>query len=72
MGAKKKAESLSAGILGVRLGTEDMARLDALAERMPIATKHGIARIAIRLGLDAIEANPMVLLGEKPKTKRGK
>jgi hypothetical protein len=54
----------------IRLTTADVERLDALAERYPILTRSGVARAAIRLGLDAIERSPMALL-EQPTAKRG-
>ena len=59
--------------LGVRVTKADLDRIDTLAERFPIGTRHAIARAALRIGLDAIEANPMVLLGAaSPKPKRAK
>ena len=59
-------------MLGVRVSADDLARIDALAERLPIGTRHAIARFALRVGLDAIEHNPGLLLGGggKPKGRR--
>lgn len=68
MTAKTDEEMLSEN-LGVRVTKADLARVDALAERYPLATRHGIARMALRLGLAAIEENPMLLLGDAPKAK---
>jgi hypothetical protein len=58
----KEKEGLSE-MLGVRVSADDLARLDALAARLPIGTRHGIARFAFRIGLDAIERDPGILLG---------
>jgi len=58
----KDKEGLSA-MLGVRVSAHDLARIDALAERLPIGTRHAIARFALRTGLDAIERDPGILLG---------
>jgi len=52
--------------IGVRLSPEEYQRLERLAVQIPVST---LARIAIRLGLDVIEAQPGVLLGEEPKTR---
>lgn len=57
-------------MLGVRVSADDVARIDALADRIPIATRHAIARHALRLGLDAIERDPAILLGDA--LKKGK
>lgn len=59
-------------MLGMRISTMDEKRLAAIVERLPIAiaTKHGVARLAIRIGLEAIERDPMLLLGDV-KPKRG-
>lgn len=58
-------------MLGVRVSSDDLARLDSLAARLPIGTRHAIARFALRIGLDAIERNPQVLLGAGPKVRKG-
>ena len=55
--------------LGVRVTPSDAKRLDELAERFPIAKRNAIARQALLIGLDAIENQPTILLGEKPKGK---
>jgi len=57
-------------MLGVRVSADDLARLDALAERLPIGTRHAIARFALRIGLDAIERDPGVLLGGAVKGRK--
>jgi hypothetical protein len=70
--AKDKAkdkEGLSE-MLGVRVSADDLARLDALAERLPIGTRHAIARFALRIGLDAIERDPAILLGGTLKGRK--
>ena len=57
-------------MLGVRVSADDVARLDALAERLPIGTRHAIARFAFRIGLDAIERDPSLLLGTAVKSRK--
>ncbi len=56
--------------LGVRVTAKDSDRIKTLATRFPILSGNAIARAALLIGLDAIEAQPTLLLGEKPK-KRG-
>jgi len=56
--------------LFLRVTQADIDRLNALVIRLPIANKSAIARAAMRLGIDAIEADPAVLLGA-PQPKRG-
>ena len=57
-------------MLGVRVSRDDLARIDALADRIPIGTRHAIARHALRLGLEAIERDPAILLGGAVKGRR--
>ncbi len=56
--------------LFIRVTVEDLERLDALADRISIVTRTSLAREAMRIGLDAIEANPALLV-ERPSPKRG-
>lgn len=58
------------GMLSVRLSDEDVARLSALSERMPVFTPTTIARIAMRLGLAALERDPSLALSQ-PIERRG-
>ena len=67
--ATKKKTGDDAGLerqIGVRLSAGDYARLEGLAVHLSVAT---IARAALLVGLDVIEAQPGVLLGEKPKRR---
>lgn len=67
MAARKKAEE--SGLdrqIGVRLTEADHARLEKLAVHLSVSA---IARAALLVGLDVIEAQPGVLLGEKPKRR---
>lgn len=71
MATKKKSsktedENLSVQ-LGIRVTPTDANRLTALADRFPLATRNAIARAALAIGLEAIEENPLILLGEAPK-----
>jgi predicted DNA-binding protein len=68
--AKSEDERLSHQV-AIRLSDEDLGRLDALGERVPIASRNAIARAALRIGLDALEENPGRLV-EAPLPKRGR
>jgi hypothetical protein len=57
-------------MLGVRVSADDLARLDAIADLLPIGTRHAIARFALRIGLDAIERDPSILLGGRVKGRK--
>ncbi len=60
--------------VAIRLSEDDMIRLDALAETIPIASRNAIARAALRIGLSALETDPSQLFASKkpraPKTRR--
>ena len=56
--------------LSVRVTESDVRRLDALVTASPILTRVSLLRAAMRIGLDAIEENPAILLGQK-LPKRG-
>ncbi len=57
--------------MALRLSDEDMKRLDALAESIPIASRNAIAREALRIGLATLEADPSQLFSpKKTKTRR--
>lgn len=51
--------------VAIRLSEEDMQRLDALAEIIPIASRNAIARAALRIGLAALEKDPTALFATK-------
>jgi hypothetical protein len=66
---KKTAADDTTGLdrqIGVRLAPKDYERLERLAVHLSVAT---IARAALLIGLDVVEAQPGVLLGEKPKKR---
>lgn len=48
--------------INMRVSADDASRLDAVAERIRIGTRHGIARAALRLGLTMLEEDPSRLL----------
>lgn len=57
--------------VALRLSEEDMKRLDALADSIPIASRNAIARAALRIGLAALESDPSRLFSsKKAKTRR--
>jgi hypothetical protein len=55
---KKRTGAVFRVVVGVRLTPEDAERLDAIHARIPVASRHAIAREAMRIGLDALEKNP--------------
>ena len=55
----------------LRITEADRDRLDGLAAEIPIATRSSLAREALRLGLEAIERDPAILLGRKWTTRGG-
>lgn len=57
--------------VALRLSEQDVKRLDALADSIPIASRNAIAREALRIGLAALEADPSQLFSpKKPKARR--
>lgn len=61
--AKRNAdEQLLDVALNIRVTSADAERLDALCDRISIATGHGIARAALRLGVRALEADPTLII----------
>jgi hypothetical protein len=52
--------------IGVRLAPKDYERLERLAVHLSVSA---LARAALIVGLDIIEAQPGVLTGEKPKRR---
>lgn len=58
--------------LYLRIAPDDIRRLDALAERIPVVSRNGIARAAMRLGLAALDADPRRILEGGPPAKRGR
>jgi predicted transcriptional regulator len=57
--------------IAIRLSDDDLSRLDSLTARIPIASRNAVARAALRLGLDALEANPARIV-EAPPPRRGR
>jgi hypothetical protein len=55
--------------LAIRLSDTDLNRLQAVAERVPIATRNAVARLALRLGLEALEKDATRIVQER-RTKR--
>jgi hypothetical protein len=52
--------------VGIRLTAENYERIERLSGTLPVSA---IIRAALLVGLDVIEAQPGVLLGEKVKLK---
>jgi hypothetical protein len=64
--ATKKKHADEGRQIGVRLSSEDYERLEKLSARLAVGT---IARVALLLGLEIIEKQPSVLIGDKPKAR---
>ena len=64
-----KPDGLST-LLAVRVTDEDAKHLDAVAERVPHMPKPLLLRIALRVGLEAIDRDPTLLLGGAVKRAR--
>ena len=60
--AKKKEAETRRIMVGVRLTSEDADRLKALHARIPVASRHAIAREALRIGLAVLEKDPARLV----------
>jgi hypothetical protein len=65
-----KDEGLSRALY-VRVSPSDIERLDALVERIAMASRTGLAREALRLGLALIEGEPSILIGRKLDARGG-
>ena len=63
---KKTASSAASRQIGVRLSPEEYARLEKLSRRLPVGT---FARTALLLGMEVIERQPGVLIGDEPKRR---
>ena len=66
---KEDDEKLTVSI-NMRVSPEDATRLDALADRIRITTRHGVARAALRLGLALLEEDPARVLADAPRKRR--
>lgn len=55
----------------VRLSDDDHERLLAIVEGRDKATVSGLVRVAMRIGLDAIERRPKILDGHELDTRGG-
>lgn len=69
---KKAEDKIARVMVGVRLSQRDADRLTALQVAIGIATRHAIAREALRIGLDALEEDPRrrARSAEKPAPTR--
>lgn len=47
-----------------------MERLDALKQRIAIASRNAIARAAMRLGIEILETDPSKAFGEQKQAER--
>lgn len=61
--SKKREKETRRVMVGVRLVQEDADRLDALHSRIPVASRHAIAREALRIGIAVLEKDPTRLVG---------
>jgi hypothetical protein len=56
--------------LTVRLTKKELARLDALARRIAVASRNAVARKALQLGVAALEKDPERIVGVAVKRPR--
>ncbi len=73
MATKKKTatdddEALKTRLVGVRVTDADYARIERLTGRLSVSA---IVRAALLVGLDVVEAQPGVILGETPRPPKG-
>lgn len=52
----------------LRMTAEDKRRLDELVQNMGIFKKSALARIALRLGMEALEEDPALAVGGAKKS----
>lgn len=69
MAAKKKASEVRGVHLAMRLTDAERARLAKVAARFELLGESTVARVAMLLGLDAIERDPSLIMGGKPKKR---
>lgn len=69
MAAKKKASEVRGVHLAMRLTDAERARLAKVASRFELLGESTVARVAMLLGLDAIERDPSLIMGGKPKKR---
>lgn len=67
----KTQEGTLSKALFLRVGPEDIDRLDALSARLPVVSKNAIARTAMRLGMAILEEDPTRVL-DVPSPRRGR
>lgn len=68
--AKRNPEPLNCQI-ALRISEDEARRIDALAERFPVISKHALIRATMRFGLDFVEEDPTRLL-KLPVPKKGR
>lgn len=56
--------------LSIRVTSEELDRLDALTERVRLLSRHALAREALRIGLEELEADPARLLAPPPSKEK--
>jgi hypothetical protein len=64
------ARKAQPGALYIRLSADELEQLADLARRLRV-TRHGLARSALLIGLDAVADKP-ALLAERPPPKMGR
>jgi hypothetical protein len=59
--------------VSIRLTRRDLARLEALSNRIAIASRNAIARKALQMGVTILEKNPGLLVeGTAPRRKESR
>ncbi len=56
--------------LSIRLSSRDLARLEAVAKRFPMATRNAVARTALQVGMEELEKKPSRALRTRERGTR--
>jgi len=58
--------------LTIRLSSRDLARLEAVAKRFPMATRNAVARTALQVGMEELEKKPSRAVRAREKGAKAK
>lgn len=62
---------MSTTVMNVRVSDDDVARLDSILADLDGATRGGLLRELVRIGLDAVERKPKILDGRDLDARGG-
>ncbi len=66
---KKAPDAARRMALGLRLTKEELSRLDAVVAKIPIASRHSIALVALRIGIEVLEEDLTKLIADVKKNE---